>query len=191
MIDIKVDTSKLDRTIERLESLGRSKRPLMRRLAAVMADAVEENFAQEGRPQWLGLAPRTLKRRAGGKILQNSGRLAASIVSQVESDSAAVGTNVKYAAIHQFGGEITRAAHSGWVRLRTDARGNLVRQGKDGKAAHLAVFAKDGHKRARTVRYTSAERKVKIPARPFLALTPADEDNIERTASEYLAELFK
>lgn len=190
MIDIKPDFASLDRAIQRLEGFQRSKRPVMRRVAGVMADAVEENFAQQGRPKWLGLAPATRKRRGDGKILEDSGRLANSIVAQADSDSAAVGTNVRYAAIHQFGGEITRVAHSGWVRLRTDARGNLLRQGTKGRAARLAVFAKDSHKRARTVRYTSDGSKVKVPARPFLALTEGDGVQIEETVTQYLAEIL-
>ncbi|WP_316154728.1 phage virion morphogenesis protein [Cupriavidus sp. BIC8F] len=191
MIEIAVDFKNVDEALGRLAGFSRSKRPLMRAIVGIMADAVEENFAQEGRPQWLGLAPATRKHRSGGKILQDSGRLAASIVSRADGESAVVGTNIRYAAIHQFGGEITRAAHSGWVRLRTDARGNLIRQGKEGRAARLAVFAKDSHKRARTVRYTSGGSKVKIPARPFLALTQVDADNIERTVSDYLGSLLK
>ena len=191
MIELKIDTTTVTRALGRLQGFQRSKRPLMRKLAAIMADAVEENFAQEGRPKWLGLAKSTRKRRSGGQILQASGRLAASIQSQADGDSAAVGTNVKYAAIHQLGGEITRAAHSGWVRLRTDAKGNLLRQGAKGRAAHLAVFAKDSHKRAKKVRYTSGESKVTMPARPFLALTPADEDEIEQTVSAYLSAIFE
>nr|WP_279633745.1 phage virion morphogenesis protein [Cupriavidus gilardii] len=95
----------------------------------------------------LGWAPATRKRRDGGEILQDSGRLASSVVARAEADAAVVATNIRYAAIHQFGGEITRAAHSGWVRLRTDASGKLIRQGKNGR---LAVFAKASHKRART-----------------------------------------
>ncbi|WP_416053122.1 phage virion morphogenesis protein [Cupriavidus basilensis] len=190
MIEISLDFKNVDQALGRLAGFSRSKRPLMRSIAGIMADAVEENFAQEGRPKWLGLAPATRKRRGDGKILQDKGRLAASIVSRADGESAAVGTNVRYAAIHQFGGEITRAAHSGWVRLRTDARGNLIRQGTKGRAARLAVFAKDSHKRVRTVRYTSSEGKTKIPARPFLALTQVDADNIERTVSEYLANLL-
>ncbi|WP_404991335.1 phage virion morphogenesis protein [Cupriavidus pauculus] len=191
MIELKIDTTTVKRALGRLEGFQRSKRPLMRKLAAIMADAVEENFAQEGRPKWLGLAKSTRKRRPDGKILQASGRLAASIQSQADSDSAAVGTNVKYAAIHQLGGEITRAAHSGWVRLRTNARGNLVRQGSKGRAAHLAVFAKESHKRVKRVRYTTGESKIQMPARPFLALTSADEDQIEQTVSAYLASVFE
>lgn len=189
MIEIKPDGAAIDRTIARLESFGRDKTPVMRVIAGIMEDAVEENFAREGRPKWLGHSKRTRKQRPSGKILQDSGRLASSIVPRATNNSAMVGTNTRYAAIHQFGGEITRAAHSGWVRLRTDARGNLVRQGTEGRAARLAVFAKDSHKRARKVRYTTGESKTRMPARPFLALTPADGDNIERTVAEYLSNL--
>lgn len=188
MIEIGLNFTQVDEAARRLEGFSRSKRPLMRAIAGIMADAVEENFAREGRPEWLGLAPATRKRRDGGKILQDSGRLASSIVARAEADSAMVGTNLLYAAIHQFGGEITRAAHSGWVRLRTDASGNLLRQGKNRR---LAVFARDSHKRARTVRYTTSSSKTKIPARPFLRLTPTDGHEIERTASDYLARLLE
>lgn len=188
MIEIGLNFNHVSEAAKRLEGFSRSKRPLMQAIAGIMADAVEENFAQEGRPQWLGLAPATRKRRDGGKILQDSGRLASSIVARAEADSAVVGTNLRYAAIHQLGGEITRAAHSGWVRLRTDARGNLLRQAKHGR---LAVFAKDSHKRARTVRYTSSGSKTKIPARPFLRLAQTDEREIERTASDYLARMLE
>ncbi|UXC35151.1 phage virion morphogenesis protein [Cupriavidus gilardii] len=191
MIDIEVDYRNVTAAMARLAGFERSKRPLMRAIAGILADAVEENFEQQGRPQWLGLAPATKKRRGDGKILQDSGRLASSIVARADADSAVVGTNVRYAAIHQFGGEITRAAHSGWVRLRTDARGNLMRQGGHGRTARLAVFAKDSHKRARKVQYTSDGWKTKIPARPFLALTQSDADSIERTVSDYLANLLK
>lgn len=191
MIQIDVDYSNIDRAMARLEGFSRSKRPLMRAIAGIMADAVEENFAQEGRPHWLGLAPATKKRRPEGKILQVSGRLASSIVSQADRESAAVGTNTVYAAIHQFGGEITRAPHSGWVRLRTDARGNLIRQGSAGREARLAVFAKDSHRRAKTVRYTTDGSKVKVPARPFLSLPQSDADAIEHTVSDYLVSLLR
>ncbi|WP_337062502.1 phage virion morphogenesis protein, partial [Serratia fonticola] len=60
--------------------------------------AVDENFAQQGRPAWLGI-------QRDGMILQKSGRLASSIVAASDNNSATVGTNVEYGPIHQFGGK--------------------------------------------------------------------------------------
>lgn len=52
MIEIKIDDSQLqqflNRTIDRVADMT----PVMREIAGAMHDAVEENFAQEGRPRW-------------------------------------------------------------------------------------------------------------------------------------------
>ena len=51
----------------------------------------------------LGLAPRASGKISPGKTLIDTGRLRQSITSRVESDGLRVGTNVAYAAQHQFG----------------------------------------------------------------------------------------
>ena len=82
----------------------------MRQIAGIMADAVEENFEKEGRPErWPPLARSTIKQREKqghwpGKILQRTGSLASSVSSESDTHSASVGTNKPYAAIQQFGG---------------------------------------------------------------------------------------
>lgn len=158
MIDIKIDNSALLHTLERLEKAVVNRAPLMRNVAAIMADAVEENFAQEGRPAWQGLKPNP--RRTGGKILQDSGRLASSIVSDSDNDNALVGTNVKYAAIHQFGGQ---------------TRPHEIRP-RNKKA--LAF----GGRVVKKVNHPGSD----IPARPYLMLTEQDNAEIESTAEDYL-----
>ena len=69
------------------------------------------------------------------------------------------------------GGTIERASQSRKTRLRTDARGNLVRQGTEGRAKGRATFAKDSHKRARESWNTSGPYQIEIPARPYLPFT--------------------
>ncbi|MDN3578704.1 phage virion morphogenesis protein [Chitinimonas viridis] len=189
MHEVKIDLALVNEKLGRIAAAGRNLAPVMRALREVMQDAVEQNFAQGGRPAWQGLSAKTLKRRpdrVGGKVLTDSARLRNSITAQSDRDTAMVGTNVKYAAIHQFGGTINHAARSGWVRHRTDAKGNLLRQGKNGR---LLVFAKDSHKRVKVTRYTSEGWQVKMPARPFLVLTEVDASEMEATVSEYLATL--
>jgi len=156
--------------------------PLMREVAFVMLDAVEENFEQGGRPRWLGLAPdrreaappkRTgrprwcwARPRAGGAppTLKRTGRLRNSITPFFDSRSAMVGTNVVYARILQEGG-------------RTSA--HVIRP-RDAKALRFngGFYAKVNHPGST------------FPARPFLALTEDDNLELELVGQRYLRSLI-
>lgn len=113
-IEIKVDNAEILKVLKRLSEKTQNLRPIMRNIAGIMMDSVEENFAQQGRPKWKDLADVTKKQRKKegkwpGMILQKSqGGLADSISSEYGDDYAVVGTNKKYAAIHQFGGPAGR-----------------------------------------------------------------------------------
>lgn len=184
MIEVKVDDKPLLTVLRRVAAGAADATPLMRALVGDMHDAVETNFAREGRPKWLGLKPASLIARAGpltkagqvsgarfekrvrnARILQHSGRLAASIRVFYNSTSATVGTNVKYAAIHQFGG--TTGPHV----IRPKRKKALAWAG----ARH--PFKKVDHPGS------------KIPARPFLSLTAEDEARMLRSAEQYLRSL--
>lgn len=95
---------------KRVENL----RPLMKNIAGIFSYATEENFKEEGRPdKWLDLVEstkkqRTKKRKWPGQILQVEGKLAASINTFYDNDSAVIGSNLEYAAIHQLGGQASR-----------------------------------------------------------------------------------
>jgi phage virion morphogenesis protein len=110
-IEIKLDNKELQQTLDKFYEKTSDLRPLMKNIAGIMADSVEENFKQEGQPdKWADLAESTIKLRKKkgywpGKILQLRGELAASITSEYSKNSAIVGTNKAYAAIHQFGGK--------------------------------------------------------------------------------------
>lgn len=105
MIEIKVDDKEVQNLLKNLANRLQDMRPLMKKLAGIMHDAVEENFQQEGRPKW---KPSKRAMKQGGKTLQDTGSLAASISTRYNNNSAVVGTNKKYAAIHQFGGKAGR-----------------------------------------------------------------------------------
>lgn len=79
--------------------------PLMASWANELLSQTEANFAAEGRPHWIGLKyPR--KDGKGGKLLQRSSAGLASSVQQFHTgDTAGVGSNKVYAAIHQLGGQ--------------------------------------------------------------------------------------
>lgn len=99
MIEIEVDASRFEATLEALQRGLADKSPLMKEIAFVMNDAVAENFEQGGRPTWLG------KKTGDPSKLQASGRLRNSIVREFDESSATVGTNLLYALIHQLGGK--------------------------------------------------------------------------------------
>lgn len=82
----------------------------MKNIAGIFSYSTEENFKEEGIPEkWVDLAEstkkqRTKKRKWPGQILQVEVKLAASINTYYDNDSAVIGSNLEYAAIHQLGG---------------------------------------------------------------------------------------
>jgi len=113
MVEIRIESPKLTAMLHRLLAKVRDRTPAMRKVTGIMADAVEENFDQQGRPRWKDLAASTIKQREKegswpGKILQRSGNLARSITRHYDNDSAIVGTNMPYAAIQNCGGKAGR-----------------------------------------------------------------------------------
>ncbi|WP_215782023.1 phage virion morphogenesis protein [Paludibacterium sp. B53371] len=183
MIDIKIDSQDVVEKLKRVEKALTHRESLMRAIAGIMADAVEENFAREGRPAWQGLKPgswlsragaltktgqvsaaRLEKKVRGGKILQRSGRLAGSMTEFSDNDNAGVGTNVKYAAIQNFGGKTK--PHE--IRPRNKK---------------ALAWAGGGHPVGK-VNHPGSN----IPAREFLVLDDSDKQRIETTVEDYLRE---
>lgn len=101
-IEATIEDAEWRRVTGEIIASGADASPLMGAIAGTLFDQTEANFAAEGRPKWLGIQPR--KGRSGGKVLQDTGRLAASITPEHGPDHAQVGTNVVYARIHQLGG---------------------------------------------------------------------------------------
>lgn len=168
--------------------------PLYKRLAGTLEAQTEANFSAEGSPKWQPLAASTLARRLKSNkgssvlmMLQDHGLLAASVSSDYGPDFVVIGAGgaaSAYAAAQQFGATINRAPYSTKVRLRTDAKGNLLRQGKSDK---LAVFAKDTHKRARESWHEVKAFTIRIPARPYLPFTgPAEAPELQPAADTSL-----
>ncbi|MGQ0794537.1 MAG: phage virion morphogenesis protein [Deltaproteobacteria bacterium] len=177
MIKIKVDTTGISSLIKRFNSKSQDYTPATRQIAGRLEDAVEENFKQQGRPKWQPLAPSTLRQRqregkADGKILQRTGQLAASISSEHDKTSATVGTNNEYAAAHQFGAEIKRAARSELFVRNRSKRGDTKGRFKKG------VSERRG--------FNFGDSATRIPARPFLSLTDDDTTGIEAILKRFL-----
>lgn len=138
MIEVKIDNLfVVQNQIERLgRGLDDNRFLLMKKLAGTMHHAVRQNFRQGGRPKWLGLQYRN------GKPLVDTGALRDSVNQNYDNDTAIVGTNMVYAAIHHFGGMAGR------------------------------------------------NRKVRIPARPFLVLTNEDKQDLMDDVQDYFRNLI-
>ena len=110
-IEIKLDNKEVESRLLDLAKRSEKLRPLMKNIAGVFAYSTEENFKEEGRPdKWTELSESTIKQRTKNKqwpgmILQISGQLASSVNTYYDDDSAVMGSNLEYAAIHQLGGQ--------------------------------------------------------------------------------------
>ncbi len=114
---VKVDTRELDHAVQESVERMTSMMDVWPVVQEVVLTAVEDNFQEEGRPsRWQDLSQVTKDMRRGdgelGKILQDTGRLKNSITAEkkegfyekLTDDEMVVGTNLVYAAIHNFGG---------------------------------------------------------------------------------------
>ncbi|WP_449103641.1 phage virion morphogenesis protein [Pseudomonas veronii] len=117
MITVELDHERLQAALRRVEWAVGDVAPLMRGIASELVSQTEENFAEEGRPDWADLSETTTQRRAKtgnwpGQILQiSSAGLAASVTSHADDSSALVGSNKPYAAMMHFGGTKSAFPH--------------------------------------------------------------------------------
>ncbi len=104
-VSITVDDKQLQAALARLESSVLDMTPAMRKIAGTLAMVVEDNFAVEGRPRW---TPSQRASSESGVTLQQTGRLASSIVTDYDVASVVIGSNAEYARTHQLGGKAGR-----------------------------------------------------------------------------------
>ena len=110
-IEIKIDNKEVESRLLDLAQRSENLRSLMKNITGIFAYSTEENFKNEGRPdKWTELSESTIKQRTKNKqwpgmILQVSGQLASSVNTYYDNDSAVIGSNLEYAAIHQIGGQ--------------------------------------------------------------------------------------
>lgn len=150
-----------------------------KRATVIIFASVKQNFAAGGRPTaW---PPITYRQ---GETLRDTGRLMASITSGAADGSIlteehtggkhiltigtavkAVGTNVTYANVHQFG-------FNGPQQVKAHGRVQRMAFGRAMSPRRVEV-------RAHT-------RQMKIPPRPFLLLQEADAADLQAMFAEYL-----
>ncbi len=151
-------------SLERALALTDDLTPLMERIGAVLETSVNERFLTGTGPDGEAWTPSHRARQAGGATLVDSARLRDSIVTEARPREVEIGTNVPYAATHQFGALIEPID-------KTDA------------AAKLAFFLPNGQ-------FIMVDQ-VEIPARPFLGIDGNDEIEIAEAAEAWFATVFQ
>ncbi len=156
---IEINDRQVIDAFNRLQAASLDLSPAMQAIAGLLESRAAENFANQSGPlgKWPALKkdPRN-KKRSSPQILVDTARLKNSITSQFGANSAVVGTNVVYAAIHQLGGDIQIAARSQQAYFK---------QAKDGSVGHR--FVKKGQSNFAQW-HTRGAHTVHMPARPFL-----------------------
>lgn len=91
--------------------------PLMERIGAVLETSTIERFDSETAPDGSRWKPSFRARATGGKTLTDSARLKQSITHNAGPRRVEVGTNVRYAGVHQRGATI-RAKNGGRLKFK-------------------------------------------------------------------------
>ena len=147
----------------------------MNEIGSTLVSRTQHRFATgrgpDGTP-WKPLARSTLRKRAAKgatspKILDDDGYLKSRITYVAGTHDVAVGTNMIYGGIHQFGGRLERAA--GTQRIYRRMAGHVIGN-RFVKKSEVGAKASDHARGAYTI---------DIPARPFLGLASEDVEDIE------------
>ena len=169
-IDVKIDDREIKALFQRLQGRVKDLTPAMKVVGQIVRTSVVKNFEVGGRPQRWKPSRRAVVE--GGRTMIDTGRLMKSITSRAYRDRAEVGTNVIYAAIHQFGfeGDVEVKSHIRKVKSRD------IRKGRKKIASGITVVR-------------SHSRHMNIPARPFLMVQDEDWREIREAILEYLMEV--
>ncbi len=206
-VSITVDTGNMSALLNRVSHIGEDMSDPMRKAGILILKRAMDHFTQEMGPPWSGGKWKALskatersrrkgRKNRGNKILQDSARLRNSVspaqkdgnIFRLENTSVEVGTNVEYAAIHQYGGVIYCKPRDITVFLRTTRSGGLKSQKG---YPNLAVFAKRSHKlQTGSITSRTGYYKIVIPARPFLWLSEEDEEAVADIFSGWIQKTF-
>ncbi|HSI41767.1 MAG TPA: phage virion morphogenesis protein [Xanthobacteraceae bacterium] len=196
-IRIVVDDAEVQAGLSRLAAAGGALAPAMADIGSAMLASTQRRFEAEaglGGVKWQPFAPSTLKRmsakrRARPLLLRDkvSPGLYSSLTTQSDEHQVQVGTNLRYAAIHQFGGEVKLPERQQTSSFRYAAQG--AGRTKDGRRvgsrlrfAKASSRAKSRHERT----FTVGAHSVTIPARPYLGIDDQDRAEIAAILEQHL-----
>lgn len=150
-----------------------------------LLNSTMDNFDREAGPDgvpWKKLMPKTIKRREEKKltpirILRARGRLAGSLNIAAADNEVRIGSPMKYAAIHQLGGEIKKKERLSTIFQHRDETTGKV-------APKFRKKSESNYHREVTVK----EHSIPMPARPYLGVSKEDQEEIIKIARRWLGD---
>lgn len=150
-----------------------------------LLNSASDNFDMERDPDgipWARLRLKTIQRREDKRltpirILRARGRLAGTLNLIASDEEVRIGSPMRYAAIHQLGGEIKMPERTGMVHQHYDAKTDTLDQKFRKKSR--ANFSREVKIKAHTIN---------MPKRSYLSVSTEDEVTIIRIAREWLGD---
>jgi len=193
-ITIEVDSQPVRQALGAVVAAGGDLLPLFDAIGAAMVTSTQNRFLAQAGPggvPWPKFAPATLKRmpkrRQPPLLLRDTLRLYNSLTFEADDGSVQWGTNVIYAALHQFGGDVKHPERQASATFRFAEEGAAT--AKDGRRVGSRLRFARANTRAKsrhTKSFTVPEHSVRIPARPYLGVDQADEAEILATIADFL-----
>lgn len=198
-VTVSVDNGQARVQLGQLRAAVTDVRPLLNIAGEVMRGSIARTFREEGSPaaSWPKLAISTLRNKkytSGHKLLIMSGRLFGSISYTADGNALTIGTNVAYAAVHQFGSadhgnpSAARLAVPAHIagRLQRPQYGSTLRTAKNGRTMRVRVRIAGPQNRTQ-FQVAAHKRRQNIPARPYLVFRPEDPARIAEAINVYFA----
>jgi phage virion morphogenesis protein len=181
-IEIVADTVSAALQETRAALRGDGQRLMLEDIGEYLLRSTRDRAAQEKAPDgtpWAPLSPRYKrfkdKKRPGvPKLKFDFHMLGDQFSQQVAGDTLLVGTNAKYGAIHQFGGDIDRPARSTEVFFKRERDGTVGNRFVSRRKSNFAQ------------RVTLPAYKITMTARPWLGLSREDETEVLAIAAEHV-----
>ncbi|RJF70870.1 phage virion morphogenesis protein [Rhodopseudomonas palustris] len=152
---------------------ARDPQGLFEQIGMSLVTSTQHRFETSVAPTGSPWPPSLRVQHEGGLTLVLTARLMRSISYVAKATGVEVGSNVVYAAIHQFGGDIHQQPRTAVLHFKTNKRTGQSRFAPPSKAD-----------RARKAEIGA--RTVHMPARPFLGLDDEDTREILRLADDWI-----
>lgn len=189
-VTIKLNDSGVRAALEKLRlglPLGGSMLPAMQNMGRVLQTGAQLRFRSTSGPDGPAWEKSFRAKHEGGQTLSLTRRLRNSITYTATASSATVGTNVAYAAIHQFGGTI-RAKNAQFLSIPVTPAARAAGSPRNMAGLHVAQTLKGQFMLVNDKGVTQylLRKQVTIPARPFLGVSAGDRVELIGVAERFL-----
>jgi phage gpG-like protein len=200
---VQVDDSKVVVSLGRFRLSLQQNEELMREIGTSQYLSVMKTFREQGSPagSWAPLAQSTIrsdpKFYGPGHLLLagRTGWLRNSIKVAARPGTVTIGTNVVYAAVHQFGsrdrsvgiGPQTESQSKSTVDVKARSYFRLSSELGVGSLPHAGRRKISGPRNAAQVNAKAHTRHQNIPPRPYLVFRPEDPQRIRGIVSRFIA----